>query len=179
MGLVCTMLARPRGDRIAHVICKVLRVACIVAIIVICILVFIELGISDAVEQVQGETKIPTVVFAVCVGIWLILSIFYWAAEWFAQTWDKENTSHNIGYFYMVMTVCILAVLIVQMAIGRGLFDVLTLIPMFYIPFIITVYCKYFVTLPIFLNHLSNLQSMKDASRKIQETSEKTIVKSN
>lgn len=101
----------------------------------ISLLVFIEIGISDDVDIVLGETQIPQGVYLVLTAVFLITSFIWLMSEWFLRRWLKYKMRYNMGSFYSAMIITTYVLLIIQVASGRALSDFLTMIPLFYLPY--------------------------------------------
>ena len=94
------MYAVAPGDDYATFISNVSFIVNVFVIGAISLLIFIEVGISDDVDLVQGDTKIPHGVYVVLLAILLISSFIWIMSEWYLRRWSKYKTRHNLGWFY-------------------------------------------------------------------------------
>lgn len=129
------MYAVPPGNDYILWVSKITSIINVAAIGALSLLSFVEIGVSDDVDIVQGIAEIPRAVYVVLVAILFFSSFVWFMSEWFLQRWNRYKIRHNLGYFYFVMIVTTFALLVVQIAIGRALEDFITMFPLFYLPF--------------------------------------------
>lgn len=148
------MYASPTGEREAKAIAKAMCWSNATLIIITSCLVYIELALTNSQEQILSETAIPKDVYIGLLIALIITSLLWGLAEWYLQRYDRYKTRHNIAYFYAVMLITTYVLLIIHLANDRGVFDFLTIIPIFFLPFIFIVFLWTFLDVEKIRNYI-------------------------
>jgi hypothetical protein len=98
--------------------------------------VVVEVIMSNDTDLVQDITKIPRVIYILFTAIYFMSSYIWLFGEWFLRRWSRYKGRNNVVLFYFAMIVTTTVLIIIHLAVGRGLFDFLTMIPIFYLTFI-------------------------------------------
>lgn len=130
------MFAVPRGNDVAEKVSTLMFFVNGMCILIISVMVFVELASSESTDQLLGHTAIPAGAYIAMLVIMIVSSAGWALSEWYLQRWNRYKVRHNVGYFYVVMLVTTYVLLLIQIFSGRGVFDFIVLIPIFYLPFI-------------------------------------------
>jgi hypothetical protein len=129
------MYATTPGVEAAEWISRIAGIAIVAMILTITVFVIVEVIVSEDIDMVHDITTIPRWVYLMFLVILMMASAIWLLSEWYMDRWRRYATVYNLGAIYAVMIITTFALLVFHLASGRALFDFLTMIPIFYVPF--------------------------------------------